>query len=65
MTLTGNLTWLLKLEHIEAGWGLSEDEDFVYLWPPGSREAYVLNARRATIEEVEAIINKVNPVQPQ
>jgi elongation factor P hydroxylase len=56
MTLTGNLTCLLKLEYIKAGWRLSEDEDFVYLYPPDSREAYVFNAREATIEEVEAII---------
>jgi hypothetical protein len=58
--IAGNLTELLKLEYQIAGWRLSEDEHFVYLWPPDSREAYVFNSRNTTMEVIEAVIRKVD-----
>ena len=57
MTFHGTLTALLKPEHVALGYSLSEDVDFLYVHFKG-RIVHVFNARKATIEAVEAEIEK-------
>lgn len=57
--IAGDLTQLLKPEYQQAGWRLSEDEDFVYLCPPSEREAYVFSAITATLDTITATIEKM------
>ena len=53
--LYGNLTELLKKEQQEAGYYLTEDEDFLYIWRSGKRLA-VFNARAASLDKVDKFI---------
>jgi hypothetical protein len=53
----GILTALLKPEYVQQNYGLSEDEDFLYLWKDGKIVA-TFSAYGASIEKVEAVIAK-------
>jgi Zn/Cd-binding protein ZinT len=55
MKTQGFLTALMKPEYQNQGYGLTEDEDFLYLCKAG-KPTRVFNARSATIEKVKAEI---------
>lgn len=58
MPMTGILTNMLQQKYIEAGYHLTEDEDFLYVHIPGVSQPIVLSARVATIEIAESIIEE-------
>ena len=53
--LYGNLTELLKKEQREAGYSLTEDEDFLYVWH-GLKRLAVFNAHAACLDKVDKFI---------
>ncbi len=55
--MIGNITALLKPEHREQGYGLSEDEDFVYLWQSGKIKA-VFSVHKVSIKNIEEVISE-------
>ena len=58
--LKGLLTKMLKQEYIDKGYRLTEDEDFLYLYLPGTEIApIVFNARNTKIEQVNDAIREL------
>ena len=51
----GNLTELLKMEQRKAGYSLTEDEDFLYVWH-GLKRLAVFNAHAACLDKVDKFI---------
>jgi hypothetical protein len=60
----GNITELLKPEYVKAGWRLSEDEDFLYLYAPGSDEPFVYSSSKATVIDIEKTIAEKSATKP-
>jgi hypothetical protein len=58
-TMLGILTRMLSKKYIEAGYRLTEDEDFLYLYVPDVTKPYVFSAHGATLESVEAKIETI------
>ena len=57
--IIGNLTTLLKQEHINKGYALTEDEFFVYLWTPDTeqeKKATVFYTGSVTEQTIETAI---------
>ena len=57
MTVNGILTALLKPEYISRGYGLREDEDFLYVLRAGKVIA-TFNARSNSLDSVNRFIEK-------
>ena len=56
MTIKGILTNLLKCEYVQKGYILTEDEDLIYLYEPGSTSPHVFSVHGATVESIESKI---------
>ena len=53
--LYGNLTDLLKKEQQEAGYSLTENEDFIMFWH-GGKQVATFNAHAACLDKVDKFI---------
>ncbi len=53
MAVLGKLTLMLKPEYVAKGYGLTEDEDFVYLHIPGKDKPAIFSAIGVTVEGIE------------
>ena len=51
----GNLTELLKMEQREAGYSLTENEDFLMVWR-GGKQVATFNAHAACLDKVDKFI---------
>lgn len=57
MTINGTLTALLKQDYQQMGYGLKEDEDFLYILKSGKVIA-TFNARSNSLDSVNRLIEK-------
>jgi hypothetical protein len=61
--MIGFLTNLLRPEYIAAGYRLTEDDDFVYLYKVGVKEPSIFSARGAIIASIEDHIKELEGVK--